>query len=568
MTHASVTRPARTWHLPCLFGFVICVLTSDAQGQLRIVSYNTTGPINSNLEIILRAIGEEEVNGIARPIDVLLLQEQNSASSNTQSFVNYLNSVYGAGTYARGVVNGGPPTSSIRQTIVYNTHSVDLLAENAFGNTISTPQNPAQERQTLRFQFRPEGYESSADFYAYNSHYRADTSANDQAQRAAEATTIRTHATLGSDTLGEGAHAIFAGDYNMRSSSEAAFQTLIAPGPGQANDPINRLGTWNNNSGFADVHTQAPCTSGCGAGGGMDDRFDFQLVTGEFLDAEGLSLISGSYHAFGNNGSTFNVNINERNASNQLINTYPFNGVTTYTNAQILDALRNATDHLPVVADYQLPAVLQAVAGEIPTMLNLGQEFNLAINVSNAANVLAAIGADELDYSLTTTGDVSGSFLDQMDPALGGGNMHRVALDTSTPGMKSGTISIMSSSQAVQNSLISIPVNYQVVSPLLTGDYNQNGEVDAADYVLWRDTFGQNIAGGTGADGNGDGTIDEADYAVWRSHFGQSASESLAAVAARSDIAVPEPSTGLLILLAVCLVPRVGGTLGLWTRKS
>ena len=278
-----------------------------------------------------------------------------------------------------------------------------------------------------------------------------------------------------------------------------------------------------------------------------------------------MSYIPGSYHTFGNNGTTFNLNINERNASNELINTYPFSGVTTYTNAQILDALRIATDHLPVVADYQLPAVLQAVAGAIPATLNLGQEFNLAVNVSNAANVLAAIGADELDYSLTSAGDVSGSFLDQMDLALGGGNMHLVALDTSTPGMKSGMITISSSSQAVQNGLVSIPVSYQVLSLLLTGDYNQNGEVDAADYVLWRDTFGQNIANGMGADGDGDGTIDDEDYLVWRSHFGQSASESRAAA---SDIAVPEPGTASLLILAVCLGPLVGGTLRPWTRRS
>jgi endonuclease/exonuclease/phosphatase family metal-dependent hydrolase len=542
---------------------MLSIATQTSHAQLRIVTYNTTGGIDSNLEIVLRAIGEEEVNGIARPIDVLLLQEQNSASSNTQSFVNYLNGVYGAGAYARGVVNGGPPTSGIRQTIVYRTQSVDLLAENAFGNTISTPENPAQERQTLRFRLRPDGYDSPAEFYAYNSHYRADTNLSDQAQRTAEATTIRTHATLGSDALGEGAHAIFAGDYNMRSSSETAFQTLISPGPGQANDPINRLGTWNNNSTFADVHTQSPCTSGCGASGGMDDRFDFQLVTGEFLDGEGLSYIPNSYHAFGNNGSTFNVNINERNASNQLINTYPFNGVTTYTNAQILDALRNATDHLPVVADYQLPAVLQAVAGAVPATLNLGQEFSLAVTVSNAANVVAAIGADELDYSLVTSGDISGSFLDQMDLALGGGNMHLVALDTSTPGMKSGTITISSTSQAVQSGLVTIPVSYQVVSLMLTGDYNLNGAVDAADYVVWRDTLGQNVTTVTGADGNGDEMINDEDYAVWRSHFGEPANASLASAAVGWDIAVPEPGTATLLFLAVCLGPLGGGTLRL-----
>jgi hypothetical protein len=296
----------------------------------------------------------------------------------------------------------------------------------------------------------------------------------------------------------------------------------------------------------------------------MDDRFDLQLMTGEFLDGEGLSYIPGTYRAFGNNGTTFNVNINERNASNQLINTYPFNGVTTYTNAQVLDALRNATDHLPVVADYQLPAVLQAVAGTVPLVLHLGQEFSLDVTVSNAANVMAANGADELEYSLTTSGDIAGSFVDQMDFALGGGNLHLITLDTSTAGLKSGTITISSTSQAVQNGLVTIPVNYQVVSLLLTGDYNQNGEVDAADYVLWREMSGQNVAIGTGADGNSDGMVNDEDFAIWRSNFGRPTSVSPAG----APITAPEPGTGLLLFLAVCLGPLGGGTLRLWTRRS
>lgn len=524
-----------------LLSLLLLAWTPAAQAQLRVVTYNTTGAINSDLQIVLRAIGEEEVNGIAKPIDVLLLQEQNAASSNTQTFVTYLNSIYGAGTYSRGSVNGGPPTSTIRQTIVYNTQSVDLLAENAFGNTVGGP-DVAQERQTLRYRLEPDGYDNAAEFYAYNSHYRASNTANDQLQRNVEATSIRTDATFGSDALGAGAHAIFAGDFNMQSSSEAAFQTLIADGDGQANDPINRLGTWNNNLSFADVHTQSPCTSGCGAGGGVDDRFDFQLTTGEFLDGEGLDVIPGSYHTFGNNGTTYNTDIN--NASN----TYVFNGVTTYTKPQILNALRNGTDHLPVVVDYQLPAIMQAVAGTVP-MLTVGQSFNLDVTVSNIADVVAVIGADELDYSLTTSGDLSGSFMNQMDPALGGGNMHLIALDTSTPGMKMGTITIASASQAVQNGLINIPITFEVIAQMLDGDFNEDGTVDAADYVVWRKTNSE----------------DEDAYNLWRTNFGRTLEGS--GGAGFGSPSVPEPAAWMLLMLSICLLAMRRGILTAWTRQ-
>jgi hypothetical protein len=397
----------------------------------------------------------------------------------------------------------------------------------------------------------PDGYGSSAEFYAYNSHYRAGTSADDQSQRSVEATSIRTHATLGSDALGEGAHAIFAGDYNMQSSSEAAFQTLIAAGPGQANDPVNRLGTWHDNALFADVHTQSPCLSSCPSGfasGGVDDRFDFQLVTGEFLDGEGLDVIPGSYHTFGNNGSTFNTDINN------VSNSYVFTGVTTYTKSQILNALRNGTDHLPVVVDYQLPAIMEAVAGTVPMTLIQGDTFNLDVTVSNIANVLAAIGADELDYDLTTSGDLSGEFLDQMDLALGGGNTHFVTLDTSTPGMRSGMITVSSTSQAVQFGLINIPISFQVLAVGLTGDYNGDNKVDAADYVMWRKYEGTDTTLLNDPHG---GTIGADQYNTWLANFGMMAPGS----GSLGRAAVPEPGTCLLLVMGVCLAALARGRL-------
>jgi parallel beta-helix repeat protein len=56
----------------------------------------------------------------------------------------------------------------------------------------------------------------------------------------------------------------------------------------------------------------------------------------------------------------------------------------------------------------------------------------------------------------------------------------------------------------------------------LPGDYNFDGQVDAADYVVLRKHNGTAVAAGTGADGDGNGLVDEGDFAIWRSHFGDS----------------------------------------------
>jgi hypothetical protein len=54
-----------------------------------------------------------------------------------------------------------------------------------------------------------------------------------------------------------------------------------------------------------------------------------------------------------------------------------------------------------------------------------------------------------------------------------------------------------------------------------TGDYNHNGLVDAADYVIWRRTLNQSASPpGSGADGNSNGTVDSGDYTFWRARYG------------------------------------------------
>jgi hypothetical protein len=56
--------------------------------------------------------------------------------------------------------------------------------------------------------------------------------------------------------------------------------------------------------------------------------------------------------------------------------------------------------------------------------------------------------------------------------------------------------------------------------PAFYGDYNRNGVVDAADYTVWRDTLGANVAAYTKADGDGNGAVNQADYTKWRANFG------------------------------------------------
>jgi hypothetical protein len=84
-----------------------------------------------------------------------------------------------------------------------------------------------------------------------------------------------------------------------------------------------------------------------------------------------------------------------------------------------------------------------------------------------------------------------------------------------------------------------------ILSPTSQGDYNHDGQVNAADYIVWRNSLGQSGAGLL-ADGDGNGTVDVNDYSLWRANFGRLVDGPFAVVAT-----VPEPSSMSYALASV-----------------
>jgi beta-glucanase (GH16 family) len=82
------------------------------------------------------------------------------------------------------------------------------------------------------------------------------------------------------------------------------------------------------------------------------------------------------------------------------------------------------------------------------------------------------------------------------------------------------------------------------------GDYNNDGQVDASDYVTWRRSVGQNGIG-LPADGSGNGTVGAEDYQVWRKNFGDS---SAVGAGASATLSVPEPYSAVSMTISLLLV--------------
>ncbi|MCA9239496.1 MAG: hypothetical protein KDA37_04825, partial [Planctomycetales bacterium] len=144
------------------------------------------------------------------------------------------------------------------------------------------------------------------------------------------------------------------------------------------------------------------------------------------------------------------------------------------------------------------------------------------------------VAGDAFDV-LTVTGSMTGVFDEIATPALGAGLVWRA------------------SRTASEFTLL-------VVADL-TGDYNGDGSVDAADYTVWRDSLGQTVVAGQFADGNADGMVNQADYVVWSNAYGTSLAVSQGL---RPLHSTPEPASALLLigLAALGLAQRGRGRSG------
>jgi len=392
-------------------GLVLLVAASGAAHAeaIRVCTYNILnfpGSTGSSRESAFRTVLSN-----ADP-DVIVVQEILSLSGVNQFLNNVLN--YGQpGTYAAAPFVDGPDTDN---ALFYKPAVVDF---------ISTQQISTALRDISEYVLRPVDHSSSAaNVYVYSFHLKAGSTSSDQTKRLAEATILRNHL----NTPPAGSHFILGADLNIRASTESAYQKLVgseANNDGRSFDPIDTPGSWYSNAAFAAVHTQSPRTTqfGGGANGGMDDRFDQLLVSEACEDGEGFCIIDGTYTAYGNDGQHFNIAIND--------------GTNYAVGNTIATAIHDASDHIPVFADFQTFAILCA-----DDELDFGPAITgSAATVSFLVSNLATPPADDLDYSLAAPVGFAAAAGPFSLPA-GGSDTRFITMSTATTGMRSGLLEI------------------------------------------------------------------------------------------------------------------------------
>ncbi len=369
----------------CCLATTLCAQTRT----LRIVTYNIEDDINgattplpgliappgnpANVQAggVLEGIGEEVVGpDPAQPLDVLALEETTSNPITVAPIVNGLNSFYGvAGMYSNSAYQatesgGDTADGNGPNAIVFNTKTVQLLVSVPVDPPTGTNQlgsASGEYREVMRYEFAPAGVATNAAnvFYLYVSHYKSGTTATDVKDRLGEAQIIRNDE---ANNLPAAARVLYVGDYNVDNSGEPMYETILSNTAlngvqqGQGIDPLNPTNNPNLNwsASTTDTNLLVMLTEHSYE---LEYRDDLQVMTTNvyYGTAGGLKFVPGTYHAFGNNGTTAYYGSVNNGADTALNYRLVTNAPVFISAAQLYLDLTNASDHLPVVADYTIP---------------------------------------------------------------------------------------------------------------------------------------------------------------------------------------------------------------------
>lgn len=328
-----------------VFALTFSFLDLQAQSEnIKVMQYNlmyyktSSAPCNHSVSSSTRDQHLTDIVAYVAP-DILLVNELGTSPVNPLVMMRDVLNVQGVSHFERAG-NSNNSTSSLVNMLFYNKDKLTLKSQSRVDRDLNnTP--IIRVIDFYRLYVNDSGLGTpGVDTVFINiglAHLKAGNSSADQTQR--DRATAAVMAYIDQELAGE--NVLFAGDFNVYRSSEAAFQNLInySSNPSVSlNDPINQLGSWNNNSNFATVHTQSTHSSsqGCFSGGGMDDRFDFILASDAVMNNT-LNLEYVGYRAVGQDGGSYNSGLSTNN--------------NTDVPSNIASALYNFSDHLPVVMD-------------------------------------------------------------------------------------------------------------------------------------------------------------------------------------------------------------------------
>lgn len=314
----------------------VSIMTYNLMYYREITSFCTSS--NNNTSTKDNAM--EDIIDYALP-DILVVNEMGGGST-VNSFRLLQNALNQNGRSNYALANSTGAGQSLVNMAYFNTDKFVLESQSVVSQDLSGA-NLVRVIDIYKFRFLDSNlsiHQDTTRIYVISAHLKAGSTSADEIERAKATEAVMAHL----DSMNATGNYIIAGDFNLYSSSEPAYQDLVSYINPTLRffDPINVAGNWHNNGIYSSVHTQSTHTSGgCFASGGMDDRFDFILASDEVMNnTDKMRYIPNTYRAIGQDGNRFNQSI--------------ISPTNSSVPSLVSQALYDMSDHLPVTLDLEI----------------------------------------------------------------------------------------------------------------------------------------------------------------------------------------------------------------------
>lgn len=240
---------------------------------------------------------------------------------------------------ANFVYNQSSTDNTLQQLVFYNTKKLTLVSQDVIQTNI---------RDINHYTFQINYNVEAIYLDVFVTHLKSSTGSDNVLKRLQMVQEFTNYLT----NLPQDRFVIFTGDFNLYTSTESAYQEILdSTNAIVMVDPIDSPGSWSNNYTFAPIHTQSPLTTrdqfnnGDGITGGLDDRFDFIMVSENLMSDPKLKYVTNTYKAYGNNGNCYNSYISNPDCSGDF-------------SQELRNLLFNMSDHIPVVMELETPYAL------------------------------------------------------------------------------------------------------------------------------------------------------------------------------------------------------------------
>lgn len=329
-----------------LFISIVLFHSEKGSGQIRVMSYNLlnfpTGNYQGRVDTLRNIIDYYQPH-------LFMIQELKTAQglADVTSMMNELEyGEFSSSTFIPQQSNQGT-SFPLQQALVFDNSKFGLSQE-------SLIQTETRDINHFKLFLRTVDLENNADtifLHVFVTHLKSSQGADNEALRLEMINQFNSYLAANMSTTDL---ILFCGDFNLYSNQEPAYAAMTDNSNSvYMVDPLADLGNWNSSTfPFKEILTQSTRTSQLmsdGAGGGIDDRFDFIVFSPSmFSSISPISYLENSYKSLGNTGNCYNQNITACDDDNAV----PFD---------VLRSMYYMSDHLPQVCELALQVELSTI---------------------------------------------------------------------------------------------------------------------------------------------------------------------------------------------------------------